>query len=68
VAPDLLAEALAIVVLGAGEAKYEKALHDLAKKYPEKLSVKIAYDNAIAHRSKRVRTFFSCRPGMNLAA
>src|SRR6266403_3287675 len=50
VAPDLLAEALAIVVLGAGEAKYEKALHDLAKKYPGKLSVKIAYDNAIAHK------------------
>jgi len=50
VAPDLLAEDLAIVVLGAGEAKYEKALHDLAKKYPEKLSVKIAYDNAIAHK------------------
>jgi starch synthase len=50
VAPDLLAEDLAIVVLGAGEAKYEKMLHDLAKKYPEKLSVKIAYDNAIAHK------------------
>jgi starch synthase len=50
VAPDLLAEDLAIVVLGAGEAKYEKMLHDLAKKYPEKLSVKVAYDNAIAHK------------------
>jgi starch synthase len=50
VAPDLLAEDLAIVVLGAGEAKYEKVLHDLARKYPEKLSVKIAYDNAIAHK------------------
>src|SRR5712664_2013065 len=50
VAPDLLAEDLAIVVLGAGEAKYEKMLHDLGKKYPEKLSVKIAYDNAIAHK------------------
>jgi starch synthase len=50
VAPDLLAEDLAIVVLGAGEAKYEKLLQDLAKKYPENLSVKVAYDNAIAHK------------------
>src|SRR5258707_10270452 len=25
-------------------------IHHLAKKYPEKLSVKIAYDNAIAHK------------------
>jgi len=41
---------LAIVVLGAGEANTKEALHDLAKRYPEKLSVKIAYDNAIAHK------------------
>ena len=50
VAPDLLAEDLAIVVLGAGEAKYEKMFHDLAKLSPGKLSVKVAYDNAIAHK------------------
>jgi starch synthase len=50
VAPDLLAEDLAIVVLGAGEAKYEKMFHDLAKLYPAKLGVKIAYDNAVAHK------------------
>jgi len=50
VAPELLAEDLAIVVLGTGEAKYEKMLHDLAKLFPGKLSVKVAYDNAIAHK------------------
>jgi starch synthase len=50
VAPDLLDEDLAIVVLGAGEAKYEKMLHDWAKLCPGKLSVKVAYDNAIAHK------------------
>jgi starch synthase len=41
---------VAIVVLGAGEAKYEKVLQDLAKKHPEKVSVNVAYDNAIAHK------------------
>jgi starch synthase len=50
VAPDLLAEDLALVLLGAGEVKYEKMFHDLAKLYPAKLGVKIAYDNAIAHK------------------
>ena len=50
VAPDLLAEDLAMVVLGAGEAKYEKMFHDMAKLFPGKLSVKVAYDNAIAHK------------------
>src|SRR6266699_2737474 len=50
VAPNLLDEDLAIVVLGAGEAKYEKMFHDLAKLHPGKLSVKVTYDNAIAHK------------------
>jgi starch synthase len=50
VARDLLAEDVTIVALGAGEPKYERMLHDLAKLYPEKISVKIAYDNSIAHK------------------
>jgi starch synthase len=50
VAPNLLAEDLAIVLLGTGEAKYEKMFQDLAKLYPRKLSVKVAYDDAIAHK------------------
>ena len=50
VAPDLLAEDLAIAALGAGEAKYEKLLRELAKEYPAKFSVKVAYDNILAHK------------------
>ena len=50
VAPELLAEEVAIVALGAGEPKYEKMFHELAKQYPAKLSVKVAYDNAAAHK------------------
>jgi starch synthase len=50
VAPDLLAEDLAIAALGTGEPKYEKMFHDLAQLNPEKLGVKIAYDNAVAHK------------------
>lgn len=50
VAADLLAEDLAIVALGAGEPKYEKLLRELAKAHPAKFSVKVAYDNILAHK------------------
>jgi starch synthase len=50
IAPDLLAEDLALVVLGAGEPKYEKLMRDLQKTYPEKFGVKIKYDNILAHK------------------
>jgi len=39
-----------IVVLGAGESKYEKMMRDLAATHPGKLSVKVTYDNALAHK------------------
>ena len=50
IAPDLLSEDLAIAALGAGEPKYEKYFRELAKAYPSKFSVKIAYDNTLAHK------------------
>ncbi len=50
VAPELMAEDLAIVALGTGEAKYEKIFHNLAKLHPGKFSVKIGYDNVLAHK------------------
>jgi starch synthase len=50
IAPALLEEDLAIAALGAGEAKYEKLFRELAKAYPAKFSVKVAYDNILAHK------------------
>jgi starch synthase len=49
-APDLLAEDLAMVALGMGEAKYEKLFRDLEIAYPEKFRVRMAYDNVLAHK------------------
>ena len=49
-ADALLAENLTIVALGAGEPKYEHLFRELATRFPEKLGVKVAYDNAIAHK------------------
>ncbi len=50
VADELLAENLALVALGAGEPKYEQAFRGLARRFPGKAGVKIAYDNALAHK------------------
>ena len=50
IAPKLLAEDLAMTVLGAGELKYEKFFRELGRAYPGKFAVKIAYDNVLAHK------------------
>jgi len=55
---DILAEALDnlmklglyLVILGTGDAKYEKQFTALGKKYPHRLGVKIAFDNVLAHK------------------
>jgi len=56
---DLLGEALPLllstedvqyVVLGSGDAATEQALSELAKKFPSKLAVRVAYDDPLAHR------------------
>ena len=50
VADELMQEDLAIVALGSGEAKHERMFRELAQQFPERLSVKIAYDNILAHK------------------
>ncbi|HWF13447.1 MAG TPA: glycogen synthase GlgA [Candidatus Acidoferrales bacterium] len=50
IAPELLAEELVITALGAGEPKYEKLFRELAKAFPSKFNVKVAYDNIVAHK------------------
>jgi len=41
---------LALVALGNGEPKYETLFLDLAKRFPQRVGVQIAYDNALAHK------------------
>lgn len=47
---ELLSEDLQIVVLGTGNENLESKLKDFEKKYPYKLSVNIAFDEALAHK------------------
>ncbi len=50
VSAELLQEDLALVALGTGEPKYERLFRELAAKFPDKVAVRIAYDNALAHK------------------
>lgn len=49
-AHELMAEDLALVVVGTGDKKYEKLFRALEAAYPGRVGVKIAYDNALAHK------------------
>src|SRR5712672_446630 len=46
----LAREEMNLVVLGAGDKPYEEMFLRLNKQFPIKIAVKVAYDNAIAHK------------------
>jgi len=49
IAPSLLKKELVLIILGSGDARYEKILKELAKKYPDQLHVFITFDERLAH-------------------
>ena len=46
----LAREEMILVVLGSGEKLYEEMFARMAKQFPGKIALKIAYDNKIAHK------------------
>jgi starch synthase len=50
VADRLAREEMVLVALGAGDKPYEEMFQRLAKQFPHGIAVKVAYDNAIAHK------------------
>ncbi len=50
VADALTREDFYLVALGTGDAEYENLFRRLAQEYPEKIAVRIAYDNTLAHK------------------
>jgi starch synthase len=47
---DLLRMDLQIVILGAGDQLYQDLLAKLPEKHPDKIGVRIGFDNALAHQ------------------
>jgi starch synthase len=50
VADRLAREEMTMVILGSGDKPYEEMFQRLSKQFPNKIAVKVAYDNAIAHK------------------
>jgi starch synthase len=50
IADRLAREQMIMVALGAGDKPYEEMFLRLHKLFPNKIAVKVAYDNAIAHK------------------
>ncbi|HTP44916.1 MAG TPA: glycogen synthase GlgA [Candidatus Acidoferrum sp.] len=50
VANELMKENLALIALGTGQPEYENLFRALAEAFPAKAAVKIAYDEALAHK------------------
>jgi starch synthase len=46
----LALEDMIVVALGTGDKPYEEMFQRLNKQFPNKIAVKVAYDNAIAHK------------------
>ncbi|MDP8989799.1 MAG: glycogen synthase GlgA [Acidobacteriota bacterium] len=50
IAPQLAERDLAFAVLGSGDARYEQMFRGMAAAHPEKVAVRVGYDNVLAHR------------------
>jgi starch synthase len=46
----LAAQPLRLVILGAGERRYEELLAELGRRHPDRISIRLAYDNRLAHK------------------
>ncbi|MBM3834158.1 MAG: glycogen synthase GlgA [Verrucomicrobia bacterium] len=47
---EMLAGDMQFVLLGSGDAQYERAFQKLAARHPSKVGVRIGYDHALSHR------------------
>ncbi|HEY1265223.1 MAG TPA: glycogen synthase GlgA [Terriglobales bacterium] len=50
VADRMAREELTLVILGSGDHLYEEMFRRLNKQFPQKIALKVAYDNALAHK------------------
>jgi starch synthase len=46
----LAREEMIVVALGSGDTRYEEMFMRLNKQFPQKIAVKVAYDNTLAHK------------------
>jgi starch synthase len=47
---EMLSTGMQFVLLGSGSLAYERGYHELARRFPDKASVRIGYDEGLSHR------------------
>jgi starch synthase len=55
---ELMNMNIVLVILGQGEKKYQDAVLSLKEKYPDRIGVKIAFDEPLAHKIEAGADFF----------
>jgi starch synthase len=55
---EMLAAPLQFVLLGSGDHGFERAFRSLAKRYPQKVAVRLHFDHALSHRIEAGADFF----------
>ncbi len=50
VGEGLATQPVRVVILGTGERKYEEAMNKLGRLHPERISLRFAFDNRLAHK------------------
>jgi starch synthase len=55
---EMLAAPMQFVLLGSGAAHFEAAYADLARRYPDKVAVRLGYDETLSHRIEAGADFF----------
>jgi starch synthase len=47
---EMLSTRMQFILLGSGSAAYERGYHELARRFPDKVAVRVGYDEGLAHR------------------
>ncbi len=55
---ELLKADLQFVILGSGEWEFETFFYEMSQKYPDKVALKLGFDNALAHKIYAGADFF----------
>jgi len=55
---EMLSANIQFVLLGSGSPDYERGYHTLAKRFPDKVAVRIGYDEKLAHRIEAACDFY----------
>lgn len=55
---EMLGRPMQFVLLGSGDGHYERSLRSLARRHPDKVAIRIGYDQGLSHRIEAACDFF----------